>query len=176
MIITIIPITASAVTSGTCGDNLTWNYDKETYTLTISGTGAMDDYGEMSRPWDSFIIYDEIIYNEEKDYYYRAYSGIKNIIIENGVTSIGDYAFSQCNYLTDIILCDTINSIGVGAFRYCLQLKKIDIPDAVTSIGDYAFSVCEALTAVKIPDGVISIEEGCFSSCISLTKIEDEIM
>ena len=75
MVVTIIPITASAATSGTCGDNLTWSYDTSTYTLTISGAGAMEDYGENNRPWESYE------------------DSIKKVIIGNGVASISEYAF-----------------------------------------------------------------------------------
>ena len=71
MVISIIPITASAATySGTCGDNLTWEYDSATYTLTISGTGTMYDYPHNKRPWESYednikvIIY--YLYNKSK--------------------------------------------------------------------------------------------------------------
>ena len=114
-------VKAEAASSGTCGDNLTWVLD-DSGTLTISGTGDMNDYTYgSSAPWDSL------------------WSSIKHIVIKKGVTSIGDDAFYYCSSLTSVIIPDSVTSIGSCAFYYCTSLSAITIPDSVTSIGGAAF-------------------------------------
>ena len=127
---------ASTVASGTCGDNITWMLD-DAGTLTISGRGEMSNYSLFSSaPW----------------YYQR--SSIKNIFINNGITSIGNYAFSYCSNLTSVFISGSITSIGSYAFYECGNLTSIIIPDSVTSIGSYAFSGCSELkTAGPIGGG-----------------------
>ena len=113
---------ALAESSGKCGDNLTWILD-DNDVLTISGTGKMgtgkmEDYGWG--PWNGY--------------------NVKAVIIENGVTSIGEYAFYSCDSLTSISISKSVTSIGDGAFFGCTSLKSVSIPNSVTSIGDSAFS------------------------------------
>ncbi|MDB4801764.1 leucine-rich repeat domain-containing protein [Akkermansiaceae bacterium] len=96
---------------------------------------------------------------------------IPDTIEGNPVTSIGDYAFSQCRGLTSITIPDGVTSIGSGAFNGCTSLTSITIPNSVTSIGDYAFRDCNSLTSVTIPDGVTLIADGTFLNCTSLTSI-----
>ena len=87
------------------------------------------------------------------------------------VTSIGDWAFSECTSLTSIDIPDSVTSIGDWAFAYCTSLTSIDIPDSVTSIGDRAFRSCTSLTSVTIGNGVTSIGDNTFWNCTSLTSI-----
>ena len=123
--------------SGGYGDNLVWKLTADGV-LTVSGTGEMFD--EMwHAPWYSYI------------------SSIKTVIIESGVTSIDDHAFSDCSSLTSITIPDGITSIGIGALDSCHALTEVVIPNSVTSIGDYAFRYCESITSITIPDGVTSI-------------------
>ncbi len=145
---------AKAATSGTCGDDLTWTFDESTGELVISGTGDMYDFGYGESPW----------------YDYR--SSIKTVIISDGVTSIGDYAFDNCYNLTSIIIPDGVTSIGDHAFDNCYNLTSITIPEGVTSIGYGAFSSCDNLTSITIPDSVKSIGSYAFDSCGSLVSIK----
>ncbi|MBQ2955232.1 MAG: leucine-rich repeat domain-containing protein, partial [Clostridia bacterium] len=87
------------------------------------------------------------------------------------VTSIGDYAFSDCFGLTEVSIPDSVTSIVDYAFYYCFGLTEVSIPDSVTSIGDFAFSYCSGLTEVSIPDSVTSIGVNPFSYCPNLTQI-----
>ena len=143
---------ADIVASGECGDDVTWTLDREG-TLTVSGSGEMGNYSKFNRPWIS------------------RNSTIKNVIIVNGVTSIGNYAFYHCNSLTSITLPDSVTSIGNSAFEDCTGLTNITIPDGVTSIGNYAFNYCAGLTSITIPDSVTQILGGVFSGCTGLTGI-----
>ena len=89
----------------------------------------------------------------------------------DGVTSIGEYAFSDCSGLTSITLPDGVTSIGEGAFYDCSSLTGITLPDGVTSIVGFAFSDCSSLTSITLPDDVTSIGEDAFCGCSSLTEL-----
>ncbi len=155
-VVSQIPAKAETV-SGTCGangDNLTWELDNETWTLTISGSGRMYDYHYFDDiPWDDYK------------------NIIKAVNITDGVTSIGDDAFSRCDSLTSVTIPDSVTSVGDGAFNDCRSLISVTIPDSVTSIGDDAFNGCKDLTSITIPDGVTSIGEYAFAFCSSLTSV-----
>ena len=133
--------------------NLTWKLDADG-TLTISGTGAMKNYDYNDNP--------SPVYNN---------SNVKKVVIEDGVTSIGNSAFNECISLTSITIPDSVTSIGTYAFSGCRSLTSITIPDSVTSIGASAFNSCSGLTSITIPDSVTSIGNFAFSYCISLTSI-----
>jgi len=123
---------AATVDSGTCGENLTWTLDDQG-TLTISGTGVMED-------WDYSSV--------AQWYYYQA--SIKKVVIEDGVTTIGDFAFIDCFALTSVVIPDTVKSIGGSAFSSCTGLASVKIPDSVTFIGDQAFMYCAKLTGIWV--------------------------
>ena len=135
-------------------DNLTWKLDADG-TMTISGTGAMKNYNSDDNPSPAYKN-----------------SNVKTVVIEDGVTSIGNYAFSDCSSLTSITIPDSVTSIGYYAFFYCTSLTSITISDSVTSIGNYAFFYCRSLTSITIPDSVTSIGNYAFSNCTNLTSIK----
>ena len=101
-------------------------------------------------------------------------SGCKNSIIpaDGSVTTIGDYAFSDCDSLTSIEIPNSVTTIGDYAFYACSSLTSIEIPDSVTTIGDYAFYGCSSLTSIEIPDSVTTIGDYAFELCLSLASIE----
>ena len=119
---------------GTCGTNLTWSYVESTHTLTISGTGAMDDYDWDTRPWNDYT------------------SDITAIVIEEGVTTICDYALAFCDNenMTTINIPNSVTSIGYCAFYGCVNLTTVTIGSGVTSIGDYVFEYCGSLTDITV--------------------------
>ena len=98
---------------------------------------------------------------------------VTELVIPDGVTSIGAEAFYGCSSLTSITFGGNsqLESIGSSAFSGCSSLTSITIPDNVTSIGSYAFSNCSSLTSITIPDSVTSIGDGAFRECSSLTSI-----
>ena len=126
-------------------------------TLSISGTGEMKDwnYYNSKEAWHN-TIYAELI---------------KKVIIEDGITQIGDDAFHNCSNLQDIEIPEGITSIGSGAFEGCSSLESIEIPESVTSIGSSAFYRCSSLKSIEIPESVTSIRGGAFYRCSSLESI-----
>ncbi len=143
--------------SGTCGDNLTWTLSNDGV-LTISGTGVMKDY----------IYQNDDGYNESPFYACNS----KKVIVEEGVTSIGSWAFSGCTNLSDILIPKSVTNIGNGAFEYCTNLEEIHIPEGVTSIGSWAFEGCTNLSEIHIPQSVVRIGEGGFAGCEKITRIQ----
>ena len=142
-----------SIAHGTCGDNLTWVLTEDG-TLTISGSGEMENYTDSSvAPWYS---------NRTK---------ILSAVVEPGVESVGNYAFYACLKLASVSLPDGVKRIGPSAFQDCTRLTAAEIPDGVTSIGYRAFYGCSGLTSVTIPEGVTSIGSSAFSGCRSLTSV-----
>ena len=94
------------------------------------------------------------------------------VVIPDGVTSIGEYPFWGCSRLTRVIIPNSVTSIGASAFYGCISLTGVIIPNSVTSIGVLAFWGCLSLTEVIIPNSVTSISDGAFYECRSLTRID----
>lgn len=152
--------------SGKCGDHLIWYYKNEV--LYISGTGEMFDYdfrGDTDETDGSVCIYGTTTPWD------NLHEKIDEIIIDEGVTSIGKWAFYDCSNLTEITIPEGVTSIGDNAFDDCGKLTEITIPEGVTSIGDWAFSKCSSITEITISDSVTSIGCGAFSGCSSLREI-----
>ena len=166
---------SSAQASGKCGDNLTWILDNECI-LTISGKGAMVDFADSSaQPWSELrgSICEVKIQNGVTsigDYAFDSCSRIENMTISSSVTSIGDYAFSGCSSLKNVAVPNSVTRIGDYAFYRCSDLTSVTIPNRVTSIGDYAFDMCSGLTRVTIPTSVTSLGKNAFFRC-NLTSI-----
>ena len=155
MIITSVPLmavesfAADTVQSGTTGE-CTWTLDSDGV-LTISGNSYMRGYDWSNHaPWGTSIT---------------------KVVIKDGVTSIGDYAFIDCTSLTSINIPDSVTSIGSSAFSDCTSLTSVTIGNGVTEIGGTAFSDCTSLTSINIPDSVTSIGGGTFWGCTSLTSV-----
>ena len=166
----------AATYSGTCGTNVNWSLDTETGVLDITGTGAMRNYSYSSVPWYSYRSYVKSVNIQNgvtsigSYAFYNCYR-LTTVTIGDSVESIGSYAFSDCDSLTSVTIGDSVTSIGSSAFYDCDSLTSVTIPDSVTSIGSSAFYDCDSLTSVTIGDGVTSIGEGVFSHCYSLTSV-----
>ncbi|MCD8149439.1 MAG: leucine-rich repeat protein [Clostridiales bacterium] len=139
---------SSVLDSGSCGDNVSWELSSD-YILTISGTGNMNSNAYCEN------------YCEK----------ITEVVIQDGVTSVGDGAFFNCTNLKNITIPDSVTSIGECAFFGCTGLTKVVIPDGVTAIGGSAFNGCTGLTEMEIPDKVTEIEDATFYQCTGLTKV-----
>lgn len=144
-----IIVFADTADSGTCGDNLTWTLSGDGL-LVISGTGEMES--SKSYPWEESNI------------------SVVKVIIEEGVTTIGSYAFEGCRSMTQVTISNTVTSIGDRAFYSC-NLKEVNIPDSVVEIGDGAFIFCSYLETVTLGSGLTVIGDDAFKNCYSLKEI-----
>ena len=145
----VSPQGASETGSGTCGENLTWSLANGV--LTISGEGAMDNYTyKTPAPWDENRL------------------SIQCVVIEEGVTSIGRFAFQNCRALTSAEIPDGVTVIGQDAFSQCLNLSSITIPNSVTAIESDVFSGCSSLTHVVFPQHSVKLGNFVFWRCDAL--------
>ena len=161
------------VASGKCGDSASWKLDADGV-LTITGAGPMADYGAYG-PW-----------------YIAHLTDIKKVVVQEGVTTIGDHAFANLSYVTSVTIPSSITSIGAHAFEKCRLGGAVTLPEGLTAIGDFAFSgsgmasltLPESLRTIgnsaflfcslrelTIPDGVTSIGTGAFCNA-SLTSVK----
>lgn len=138
-------------------DSISWSIDGTT--LVISGIGPMQDY--------------EYIQKEDGRVSTAPWIGesFDKVVIEEGVTSVGNYAFYWCETVTDITLPNGIITIGKSSFSGCVELTNINLHEGITSIGANAFTECYSLPALTIPSSVKTIEDGAFSHCWSLTSM-----
>lgn len=173
------------LTGGAAGDGsgVTWQLtentdDPSTYTLTIRGSGAMEDYLMSSnQPWCSFrkqitsVVVSPGV-TSIGNLAFTRFSKLIHVDIADSVVSIGEQAFSDCSRLTDITVPQSVTYIGVNAFDSCTNLSSITLStNNITSIRLYTFSGCSELSSIVIPDGVTSIQSGAFFNCTKLTSI-----
>ena len=172
------------LTGGAAGDGsgVTWQLtentgDSSTYTLTIRGSGAMEDYQtSSSRPWNNFrdqitsVVISPGI-TSIGDCAFTLFSKLIHVDIADSVISIGDRAFSYCSSLTDIKIPQSVTYIGGVVFRECTNLSSITLSNNITSIGPFAFEKCTNLTSITIPGSVTAIGPNAFEDCTNLTSI-----
>lgn len=175
----------ATLTGGAAGDGsgVTWQLtentdDPSTYTLTIRGSGAMEDYLMSGhQPWRSFR--DQITsvvvspgVTSIGNLAFTRFSKLIHVDIADSVVSIGEHVFSECSSLTNITVPQSVTYIDAYAFDSCTNLSSITLStNNITSIRPYTFSGCSELSSIVIPDGVTSIQLGAFSNCTKLTSI-----
>ena len=131
-----------------------WSFDESTSTLTILGDGNMTDFDYNAHaPW------------------YEIRENIKNVIISDGVLSIGKCAFYDCRNLVSVTIPHSVNHIGQSAFGNCVSLSAVDIPESVSGIDSWAFESCHSLTSIVLPDSVRYTGNSVFYDCIALKSI-----
>ena len=176
-----LSIQAEVIGYGTCGkygDNVTWVLEDDT--LTLSGSGAMQDYnsylGYNDVPWHDYreriaevriaygitSIAEGMCYGCEK---------LQKIDIPNSVVEIGRAAFMYCVGFTAVEIPNSVTKIGMSAFCSCTKLKSVVIPSSVVFIGGSAFARCSELSTILLPNGLTEIEPSTFSSCDRLTSV-----
>ncbi len=144
------PTANEVVGSGDLASSLSWKLTKAG-TLTISGSGAMPDYASSSeQPWNGMKI--------------------QKIVVEEGVTRVGDSAFWDSGALS-VELSGTVEAIGNSAFRGS-SLIAVSISANVKAIGDSAFHQCSNLGSVDMSEGVVTIGQNAFHGCENLKSIE----
>ena len=159
LLLLLTTVSAWADLSGKCGSNLYYNYQSSTQRLMIyngtdSPNGSMTNYDDDAghpAPWKS------------------CRGEIKKVVIDEGVTSIGNYVFSGCTALIDVTIASTVTSIGNRAFQNCTSLPSIHLPDNVARIGTMAFNNCWSLSSITLPSTMVSIEDFAFWNCGALT-------
>ncbi len=149
----VVPVFASDL-SGECGDNVTWELSADLTTLTVKGSGAIRDYS----------------YDDYAGWYNSAMYSVTTLVIEEGITRIGNYAFYSLRYLKSITIPDSVKEIGECAFSDCWAVEDIYLGSGVESIGYQAFAACQTLTELVIPDNVKTIYSMAFG-CIKLKSI-----
>ena len=160
-----IEMVNAGVINGTCGDNLTWTLNTEERSLVIEGSGPMTDYIYTGAPWHNSSTYIDGVS-------VKLVNLIKTIIIKDGVTSIGNHAFRECDDLRSVTIGNDVTSIGGCAFIDCKNMSSpIVIPNSVTSIGNKAFYGCSSINSITIGNNVSSIGEHAFYQCGSLSSI-----
>lgn len=154
------PIPSDAAENA-CGDNITWRYDKSSETLFIEGDGDMWDFVEWNEDNGE---YDDVT----SPWYWESFS---SCVISEGITSIGDYAFSGCE-LENITIPNSVTYIGKWAFNYC-DMTSIVIPESVTFIADNAFAKTK-LVSITIPESVLKAGKWIFYNCYDLKNVHFE--
>ena len=163
------------VAGGACGENVSWVLLSEG-TLTISGSGDMANYDSRTIPWYANVqkirnvVISDGVTSIGKYAFYDCIN-LESITIPKGVASIGELAFFDCESLESITVPEGAESIGLAAFDLCKSLKSVVLPDSIEYIDKYAFYRCESLTSINIPKSMTSISTGVFDSCTSLTSI-----
>lgn len=160
-----VPAFAAGDTSGTCGDGVLWSLSDDGGVLTISTDGT-PGWHDMDNFYDPAHAVPDTPWHKA-----GAFNNLHSVVIEDGVTSIGSGAFSQCQNLTSITIPNSVTEIGECAFSGCTGLTSVTIPNSMTEIGEYAFSDCTGLTSVAIPSGVTEIGDYAFFRT-NLTSID----
>ena len=141
--------------SGTCGENVQWALNDDGV-LTISGIGPMTDFQIATAPWHAYFIRDNI----------------QQIVIEEGVTTVGTYAFMSLWQVTDVYLPSTLTEIHDHGFVQEKGLKCIHFSEGLLTIGEEAFMDCESLTEAVLPHSLTSMGKAVFMRCLSLSKVD----
>lgn len=139
--------------SGETGQ-LSWLYDPKEQSLTLSGAGAIPYYPIAEAPW------------------HKLRKQIKSIVLREGVTRIGDYAFYDCTELKSVEIPEGVTQIGESAFACCQSLEAVTIPGSVTEIGEGAFESCCDLLVLELTSGLKRVGAFAFSECFSLRALD----
>ena len=145
---------------GECGENVTYFIDSAKGVMTIRGTGAIADYEYDKQNYVTNIPW----------YIYRNY--VKKLVLEDGVTKIGNYAFSYHEALEEVTFPKSLKSIGDNAFGSCYSLVEITIPDSITYMGKRTFAGCKKLETANILANITEFSEKMLASCTSLKRLE----
>lgn len=161
------PLAATAaISSGSCGDNATWELDGNT--LKIKGSGAMTNY---ISPYSAYATYPE--WNESKDL-------IEHVVIEQGITTVGDFAFYDYPNIESVALPEGLKHLGNYTFAKCFKLSNVVLPSTLQSIGEkqlnynyrgYTFAECHSIKEITLPQTLTFLGGCSFNDCNALTKV-----
>ena len=160
---------------GTCGDNATWSYSDGV--LTISGTGKIADYSSREeRPWNNYASSIHTVIVESGithigQYCFEGFSSLSSVSLPDSVTYMAYRAFADCDNLQSILLPSSLTSLGGACFCDCSGMESIEIPDSVTFVGYFTFYACDSLRSVKLSTGLDKLSYGMFGNCPQLESI-----
>lgn len=178
VLVAVLLMTSStlAAESGSCGADLTWTL--EGGTLTISGTGEMADFTELRMaPWYPYrgeivrLSLPEGLVSIGELAFYDCET-LQSVILPDSVTRVGAYAFAECTGLTILDLGSNVQTVGEAAFSDCYALRALDLPESLQTIGAKGFYRCESITSLTIPSRVTSVGMSAFGYCKSLVAAE----
>ena len=168
---------ASSIITGQCTETITYTLDRELWKLTLSGTGetpcyqGSDSYGKYSAKIKTLVIEDGITSVGEQAF--ASYAALNSVSMANSVTSIGRYAFADTG-LTSIELPNSVTTLHTGAFFNCRVLKDVKLSEGLTTIetdSDGAFQQCVSLTSIELPASLNSTGPCTFADCSSLSSV-----
>lgn len=188
------PLNIEGDDSGTCGENLVYNFTYADKVLRISGSGNMSNYADTQAPWEEYrdsiksVVLDDEVTSVGQNAFVMCYF-LSTVTLGTKVASIDKTAFAYCSRLTGVTIPASVKYIGQRAFLYCAGLAALDMPGVTTidsyafaytgvsqvsftslvHLGDYAFISCTRLTTISIPQSVTEIKEMAFSGCCNLT-------
>ena len=161
---------------GSCGAALSWSFDPENGSLSVSGSGAMEDFTPGGSPWDSFrqdirrLKVSEGVTSLGANAF-RDCSRLQSLDLPESLTAMGDFVFYGCKSLYDVSLPDHIQQLPTSAFGGCVGLIDVDLPSDLKHIGNGAFTACEIMSRMLLPEGVESIGEFSFEGCTMLRTV-----
>ena len=170
----LFPLDAQAASSGSCGSGVYWSYDSGT--LTIYGSGSMNNYSKTTIPWYSYkssITHVEIQPGVTSigTSAFEELSALKTVTVPDTITSIGDNAFCWAESLTAVDIPGSVRTIGENAFWCCLDLAEVTFQEGLQVIGQEAFTYCRLITELNLPDSLQSIGYWAFGDCTDLTRV-----
>ncbi|MBQ7637498.1 MAG: leucine-rich repeat protein [Clostridia bacterium] len=175
----LFPVAKAADTSGSCGADLSWEFDSSTGTLSFTGTGDMTDYwdGSSNRPpWYSYRNSITTLdlgssITSIGNFAFANLTSLTSVVIPDTVTDIRQYAFNGCSALTDITFSNSLLSIGTMAFMNCSSLADFTFPNTLLTIGSNAFRGCKSITSLVLPNSVTAIGDTSFYECTELVSV-----
>lgn len=159
------------------GDKITWDYDRETDTLVISGSGEMEDYEDLDdAPWAKHSFECKKIIVEEGverigNNAFSAFLMLESVVLADSVETLGDSCFALCTALESVRFPAKLEDIEASAFSCCTNLGTLDLPSSLRRIDLCAFMLCESLQLVILPDGLKELSSDAFIGCENLRAI-----
>ena len=148
----------AADAKGEWGKNVKWEFKQSTQTLTIEGSGDMNN-ATLKEVTETNVAWATIR------------NSVKKVVIGEEITGIGDYAFYSMPYLEEVSFASTVTKIGKCSFAFCISLKEINLPATLTEIGDSAFEGCYSIETVQLPTTLETLGERAFAFCRSINTL-----
>lgn len=154
LILCTAPAMALDDESGVIGDSIAWEYVSASKTLTLTGSGPMEDYAYAS-----------------KSPFYKFRNELETVVIGEGITTVGAYAFSNQSKLASITLPSTMTSLNKGCFNQCRLVTSCNFPSGITAVLNSACNYWTAFPGAVLPASLETIESNSFGNWQSATEL-----